>query len=259
MNWELRRSGGGPPRGAFWASLVLHLVVVAGLLLGQLLEPEPLEFVTYEIQMVSLPAEEAPEEQPDPATEELVVETPDPEPPQAETEELPPPPDEETEPEVDPEPEDPDPEPEPTPPEPEPAEETTQPRTEPETEEESTEEAAAEVTARMEGLRRDFPEYYRNILVQVRRCFLAPPGARTLRAVLYFEIGRDGTVSGTEIVERSGNPQFDLAAIAAVADCAGRGRFGPLPEELPYDRLPVQLTLRPPNESPTPRPSTDRP
>lgn len=252
MNWELRRAGGGPPKSAFWASLVLHVAVLAALVLGRAFQPEPLDFVTYEIRMVSLPAERAPEERPEPATEELVVETPDPMPPQPEAEELPPPPPDDPDPLPEPEPDPPEPEPDPVAedPDPESAEETTPPRTEPEPEEEPVETPSADVNVRMEGLRRDFPEYYRNILLQIERCFRAPGGARSLTTVLYFEIKRDGTVSGTEIVQRSGNPQFDLAALAAVADCAGRnGRFGPLPEELPYDRLPVQFTFRPPNDA----------
>jgi hypothetical protein len=52
-------------------------------------------------------------------------------------------------------------------------------------------------------------------------------------------------VSGLRFVQRSGIPDFDLAALAAVGDCAGRGRFGALPEDLPYDRLPVQFTFQP--------------
>jgi protein TonB len=254
VDWELRRAHGGPPKSAFWASLILHVVVVALLVVGRAFRPEPLEFVTYEIQMVSLPTQAVPEEEPAPATEELVVETPDPEPPEPETEDLPPPPEEDPEPE--PEPEDPEPEPEPeeTPPEPEPAEETTEPATVSEAEEEPEEVSSEEITVRMEGLRRDFPEYYRNILFWVRRCFVAPPGARSLTAVLYFEITRDGTVSDTRIVERSGNPRFDLAALAAVSDCAGQGRFGPLPDALPYDVLPVQFTFRPPG-APLPQPT----
>jgi TonB family protein len=260
VDWELRRSG-GPPRSAFWISLVLHAVVVVGLILGRALQPEPLEFVTYEIQMVSLPTQEAAEEEPSPATEELVVETPDPQPPEPEAEELPPPPEEEKpeEPEQDPEPEDPQPE-EPETTEPEPAEETTEATTSTEAEEEAEEVSTEEVTVRMEGLKRDFPEYYRNILFWVNRCFVPPSGmrSRSLTAVLYFEITRDGTVSDTRIVQRSGNPRFDLAALAAITDCAGRGRFGALPDELPYDVLPVQFTFRPPGDG-APRPGPAHP
>ncbi|MDX1647346.1 MAG: hypothetical protein R3304_09400, partial [Longimicrobiales bacterium] len=43
---------------------------------------------------------------------------------------------------------------------------------------------------------------------------------------------------------RSGNAAFDIEALGAV-ECAGQGRFGPLPEELPYDRFPVRFTFRP--------------
>ncbi len=43
---------------------------------------------------------------------------------------------------------------------------------------------------------------------------------------------------------RSGNTAFDFEAMGAV-DCAGNGRFGPLPEDLPYDRFPIKFSFRP--------------
>ena len=36
---------------------------------------------------------------------------------------------------------------------------------------------------------------------------------------------------------------FDFEALGAV-ECAGKGRFGALPEELPFDRLPVEFTIK---------------
>ena len=63
---------------------------------------------------------------------------------------------------------------------------------------------------------------------------------------IVFVIGRDGTVDGGSIdfYDRSGNVNFDYAAMGAV-ECAGNGRFGPLPEELGWDRLPILFTFRP--------------
>jgi len=49
-------------------------------------------------------------------------------------------------------------------------------------------------------------------------------------------------------MSRSGSTAFDFEAIGAV-ECAGQGRFGQLPDELPYDRLPVQFDFRPPGEA----------
>jgi hypothetical protein len=48
-------------------------------------------------------------------------------------------------------------------------------------------------------------------------------------------------------MSRSGSTAFDFEAIGAV-ECAGQGRFGQLPDELPYDRLPVQFDFRPTGE-----------
>jgi hypothetical protein len=51
-------------------------------------------------------------------------------------------------------------------------------------------------------------------------------------------------VNDLEFVTRSGNTSFDFAAMGAV-ECAGQGRFGPLPEDLPYESLPVLFDFTP--------------
>ncbi len=61
-------------------------------------------------------------------------------------------------------------------------------------------------------------------------------------------IEREGTVADMRFLSRSGSTAFDFEAIGAV-ECAGQGRFGQLPDELPYDRLPVQFDFRPPGEA----------
>ena len=66
-----------------------------------------------------------------------------------------------------------------------------------------------------------------------------------MRAKVYFVINRDGSVSEVDIVESSRSIAFDIEAMGA-AECAGsRGRLGPLPEALPFDRLPVNFTFTP--------------
>lgn len=201
--------------------------------------PEPLVFESYQITLVSAPPAAAEEETPAALPqEELVVEQPDPEPP---AEETPPPPKEEVK-------------PDPVPPEPEPEKETPPPetRTEPDPEptrtteptEEASEEAGADVNVRLEGLKRDYPAYYSTIIMEIKKCFRPPGSAARAVAVVYFVIRRDGTVSDARLVERSGNAAFDYAALGAV-ECAGSGRFGPLPDDLPYERLPIQFTFEP--------------
>jgi outer membrane biosynthesis protein TonB len=251
MEWALRREEGGPPRLAFWVSLALHTFVVLALFAGSWLEPAPLDFTTYRIEMVAMPAQQAELDQPEPASSDLVVETPDPVQPEPEPEpDIPPPPPDDTRPEPEPEPEPAEPEPEPEPeapkPEPKPTQESPTPRTQTDPERETESDAGSDVNVRLEGVRRDYPQYYENIIRQIERCFTPPGGVRAVTAVLYFEIRRDGTVTGLRFVQRSGLPDFDLSALAAIGDCAGRqGRFGVLPDDLPYDRLPVQFTFRP--------------
>lgn len=240
--------GRGPDRRAWMLSGAVHLLALVALVLSETVRPRPTPFVAYEIELVSPPA---PEEGLPVPERPLEVETP--EPTVEEVEETPPPPaEDEPEPEEEEEPE-PQEEPEETPPE-EPAPQPEAPAEEEEVETGSAEpEPDAEVTGedidvRMEGIRRDYPEYYENIIRQINRCFRWRRGG-DLEATVRFRIRRDGTVSDLSVVESSGSVAFDFEAMGAV-ECAGSGRFGPLPEELPFDQLPIEFTFRPASRSP---------
>jgi outer membrane biosynthesis protein TonB len=204
---------------------------------GSMVEPPIVNAETFEVDIVSPPAA-APEpvDEPPALEEELVVEEPEPDPVREETEaeavieeekER-----EEVKAEV----------PERT--------VTSTPVEKPVEKPTATETAKTEVSGedlrvRMEGLQRDFPAYYRNIVVQMQRCFRWT-GSGALEAQVQFLIHRDGTVGrDIDIVRESGNIYFDAAAMEAV-ECAGRGRFGPLPEDMPYDQLPVLFNFQPP-------------
>mgnify|MGYP001162400768 CR=1 FL=1 len=101
-----------------------------------------------------------------------------------------------------------------------------------------------DLNVRMEGIRRDYPEYYNNILRQMQRCFRWR-GEDNLRARVYFVINRDGSVSEIDILESSRNIRFNIEAMGA-AECVGsRGRLGPLPEALPFDQLPIVFYFEP--------------
>jgi outer membrane biosynthesis protein TonB len=99
------------------------------------------------------------------------------------------------------------------------------------------------INVRLEGVRRDYPEYYNNIIRQIFRCFRWQ-GQGNWETTVYFVIHRDGQVSDLAVRAKSGNPTFDIEAMGAV-ECAGRGRFGNLPEDLPWDVLPVQFRFSP--------------
>lgn len=235
-----------PGRGPVFASVALHVVVAVAAWIAHKAAFQPIEYVAYEMEIVSfadLDALEAALAQ----TEDLVVEVPDPEPPA---------PDPEPEPEPEPDPPPPDPEPDPVvQPDPPPTREPDPPpRREPPPErppetpptEAPREESTAAIVARMEGLQRDFPVYYQRIQTEIARCFRPPAGVSGVTTVLRFEIQRDGSVPGRSIrvFQRSGNGGFDVSAVGAV-ECAGAGRFGPLPDDLPMDMLPVQFTFSP--------------
>lgn len=230
----------------------LHGGVIVMLLLSTFFEPEPLVFEAIQVEIVSAADVEDPLPE---AAEDLVVETPDPAP----ADPTPPEPEPvvETPPEREPEPKPTEPEPKPTEPEPKPTEpepkpeapKPTPPQPEPE------EMTGEDIAVRMEGLRRDYPAYYGNIVRQIERCFRPPPNARG-EAIVQFFIDRDGSASDLEIVRSSGSSALDLEGVAAI-ECAGQGRFGPLPEDLPYDRLPVRFRFTPRGQdAPTTLPRT---
>jgi len=98
------------------------------------------------------------------------------------------------------------------------------------------------LNVRIEGLRRDYPEYYNNIIRQIRRCFRWREGG-IWQTTVFFNIDREGYPRDIDFVSRSGNASFDFEAMGAV-ECRGRS-FGPLPEDLPYDRFPVRFSFRP--------------
>ncbi len=228
-------------RRAMALSAGLHGLIFAIGWLSTFYEPEPLSFLTYEIEMVSPPAA-VQEEEAREATEELVVERPEPAPPEPEPEEVVP----VEEPEPEPEPPPPEPREEPAERPPEAAEEVTVATTPEEVPEERPAESGEGITVRIEGLRRDYPAYYENIIRQIQRCFRWREGGSWQTTVLFW-ITRDGTATDIDFESRSGNLAFDFEAIGAV-ECAGQGRFGPLPEDLPYERFPIRFQFQPSGE-----------
>ena len=217
---KARKRLGKKPLGL---SLSIHMAIfVIVFWVIPALQPESLFYEVVEINMVAAAPE--PEDQ-------LIVETPDDPEPQEES---------------------PMPEPEPEEPEPEPDSLETPPAEEeppPETETASTtapepEDGDDEVTARIEGFRRDFPEYYERITNQIRRCF-RPPDTGLRDVVVRFLVQRDGTTTDIGIMSSSGSFSFDMAAEEAI-ECAGQpGRLGPLPDEYRYPVLPINYTISP--------------
>lgn len=222
-------------RTALGASLGVHVGILVLVVGGSTSVAQPMQFVSYQIEIVSPPPLVQAEEF-TPAQEELVVERPDPEPLR---------PEEANAPVVEDKPEPKPPEPQttrPSNPLAEPAEET-KPGTSTAPASPAGVEGGEGINVRLEGVRRDYPAYYSNIIRQIQRCFRWQ-GEGRWETTVYFVINRDGTVSDLAFVKRSGNASFDFEAMGAV-DCAGKGRFGLLPEDLPFDRLPVQFNFRP--------------
>ena len=228
------RVGKGPLLG----SALVHTVAILLAWWTSALDAEIPEFVVYEIELVSPPPAVLGDATP-PPPEPLVIETP--------VEPAPEPQEETPQPLIDEE--------LPIEPEPQPEEVATPPESEldpvvaagpdPDTEADTPGE---DLNVRMEGLRRDYPEYYNNIIRQIQRCFRWR-GSADLSATIYFTIHRDGTVSGIDVLESSNHPPFDIEAEGA-AECAGSpGRLGPLPEDLPFDQLPIVFRFDPKSRS----------
>jgi len=229
-------------------SVSLHALLFVLAWASTLYEPPQMQFITYEIELVSPPPARQAEE-PQVATEELVVERPepDPTPPEPEVEDVVP--------IEDPEPEEERADPtEETPPE---VADEVMVAAELDPVEVEPEESGEGLNVRIEGLKRDYPEYYNNIIRQIQRCFRWGEGGGWETTVIFY-IDRDGNVDDIDFLTRSGSTSFDFQAMGAV-DCAGRGRFGSLPEDIPFDRFPVRFSFRPLGDPIVFFPSTGRP
>lgn len=137
----------------------------------------------------------------------------------------------------------------PTPPPPQPAaEREPAPRTTPKEEplpDEKPSTGSDPATVQVEGEEFEYPEYLRNIVVQVYRRWQRPSGNLVLKAEVLFLVHRDGSISNLRFVTRSGNFTFDLEAQGAIEAAASANAFGPLPEGYGNDVLPVSFFFDP--------------
>ena len=235
MSRKASSSKGGPLVG----SILVHVALLALFWSSTVFRPEPMLFESFAIELYSPPPSVQAEEYSAPQ-EELVVEKP----PEMQPEPTPP------EPKPDVRTEDPAP-----PPEPEPQPSTPRPQPSPPAENQPSNQPARgpdavpssrggeNINVRMEGLRRDYPQYYNSIVTQITRCF-RPPKEGRWETTVQFVIGKDGVMVGDpQYAKRSGNVSFDVLAMSAV-ECAS-GRYGPFPEDLALDRLAIQFTFTP--------------
>jgi protein TonB len=96
-------------------------------------------------------------------------------------------------------------------------------------------------TVSTEGVQFPFPEYLQNIVAQVLRRWQRPLQSTPLEAEVSFFVHRDGSVTGLQLVKRSGNYAFDLEAQGAVEESGRFKVFGPLPEGWNSDVLFVRF------------------
>ncbi|HKC40375.1 MAG TPA: TonB family protein [Gemmatimonadales bacterium] len=100
-------------------------------------------------------------------------------------------------------------------------------------------------TVSTEGVAFPHPEYLQNLISQVLQRWKRPEGSEAIEGEVSFLVHRDGSVTGLEIIHRSGSYEFDLEALGAV-EAAGRSlAFGTLPDAWPSDVLFVRFYFSP--------------
>lgn len=254
-----REGGGrrrqGPGGYALLGSVALHLLAVAGFWVTGLSHASPLPpLKSYRVDIVSPPPVERgpalPESKPEPE--------PTPTPPAAQPEPEPEPAPPVVQPEPTPAPPAPKPKPEPKPqakpaePKPKPVAEKPveakpKPAPRPATGQQPKPDAAKSgsgLNVRIDGDLFPYPDYLEGIVEQIGR-YLRWQGDTGLRAEVYFEIMRDGSVQGIRLLTGSGNAAFNIEAMSAIEQAGRRRAFGPLPEAYTEDRLPVSFYFQP--------------
>lgn len=247
----------GPVGAALLGSLALHLLAVAVFWLAGLSYASPLPpLKSYRVNIISPPPV-----QEGPAQREVAPD-PEPSPPEAKPEPKPDPVVEEK-PVVEAKVELPAPKPKPAPPkkepEPKPAESKAVEVKEPEKKpapkpapkpatgakpKPDAPKSGSGLNVQIDGDLFPFPGYLENIAEQIGRYFRWT-GDTGLKAEIYFEIMRDGSVQGIRLLAGSGNAAFNFEAMGAIEQAGNRRAFGPLPEGYTEDRLPVSFYFQP--------------
>ncbi len=102
-----------------------------------------------------------------------------------------------------------------------------------------------QVTVKQAGFQVAYSGYVNNIVEQVRVRWPQPTSARPLKTEVAFTILKDGSVTGIEVVVKSGSYGFDVAAMAAIEAAGNAKAFGPLPATFSGDALPVTFFFTP--------------
>jgi outer membrane biosynthesis protein TonB len=216
-----------PGSTAVAGSVVLHLLLVGGMVVGAFVQPEadPIEYKVYKVDLYSPPPQQLGEPEP-PKPQPAIVR---PETPRETTVK------EKT----------PAPKPQPTKPKPVSTGTGKSDVAKGRNPDPKSLVGGEGVDVHMEGEDFPYPEYLSNIILQLNRYFRWN-GAANLETKVGFEIMRDGTVRRIRVIQKSGNINFDLEAVSAIEQAGKRGAFGPLPKGWVADRLPVSFSFLPP-------------
>jgi TonB family protein len=105
-----------------------------------------------------------------------------------------------------------------------------------------------ELTFQQEGLQFQDREYLGRVVTEIRRRWVNPSGRSRLQATVNFTIEQDGSVSGVNLSQSSGNFTFNTEALGAIERTGRDGAFGPLPEGFNGVSLPIAFTFKPENK-----------
>lgn len=96
-------------------------------------------------------------------------------------------------------------------------------------------------TVSTEGVEFPFPVYLQNVVAQVLRRWKRPDGSTALEAEVSFFVHRDGSITGLQLLKRSGVYDFDMEALGAVESAGRSSAFGDLPDGWQSDVLFVRF------------------
>lgn len=90
--------------------------------------------------------------------------------------------------------------------------------------------------------KKDLDDYYKSVIDKIHSVWEKPNVLLndTTRAIIGFEVSRNGTIKNIEVSEGSDFPELDESGLTAVKASAP---FPPIPEKIPFDSIPIKYTF----------------
>lgn len=93
-----------------------------------------------------------------------------------------------------------------------------------------------------ETYKKELDDYYKAVVDKIYSNWKKPSVLLTdpTRAIVSFEVSKDGTAKNIEVFEGSDFPELDESGTSAVKNSAP---FPPIPEKIPFDSVPIKYTF----------------